>query len=440
MGWICKNAVMIEREQTECATDYIVPLAEGVELAAERLRAMQDTLGGLAVWAAYNQGDRLRDIAEDLERLARDARSAERELNCAAAEYHASLTPNFGEIRYNRLCNLAAIKRPKEGMGRRTKEIVIVDDTTIKSDRGIIVLLADEIAVLNKATKHRRWHLSAQALREDVPKADGGRRSMQQSEFRSVYSGLAAKLEFIAGESLFMRTGSGSGMVYVLSTAIQFVDERATQLPQAEVITENAEEDVREEGVVVVTTSEVSVAEEEVMPPAEQVPDDGDGPTAAPEEAEEPPEIPDKPVTAPEDEDVGTSPEVSDEPDASPPTAAPPEDPQPDIPKPEVTRSVIDTWRSVNEMAQATGLPDGIIAIFIDRNKHRLGRDFKSPQMRPRPHPTARGNILVQCYSPQFCNWAIASLEDAKRRLAEQDAQDAMAQQQENADGTTPES
>lgn len=372
---------------------------------------MQDVLGGLAVWAAHKQGGQLCGIADDLERLAQDARSAEREFNSAAAEYHASLTPNFGEIEYNRLCNLAAVKRPQDGMRKRTREIVIVDDATIKANRGVITLQPDEIALLNKIVKHREWHLPAFALRQSVPMADGGQRLLPQSEFRVVYSGLATKIESITGESLLMRAGSGRSICYVLSMTIQFVDERTTQTSEEEMIVDEAEKTDWEEDVVIVTTNEVTDFSDVVLEAVETLAED------VQDSYDAPPELVIAPV------ELIELPKTPDAPSVPPPVVQPPKGRKFGTLKPEVITKVLDTWHSAAEIARATGLPSDIIAIFIDRNKHRLGRDFKSPQMRPRPHPTARGDIMVQCYSPDFSDWAIASLEAAKRRLAEQDTQ-----------------
>ncbi len=63
-------------------------------------------------------------------------------------------------------------------------------------------------------------------------------------------------------------------------------------------------------------------------------------------------------------------------------------------------------WGGVEVIMERTQLPENIVRGFIARNRYKLGNQF----------PSARTNQGKVEYSPQFVQWAIDSLEQAKAR------------------------
>jgi hypothetical protein len=346
-------------ENQEPANLHIDLMLESAELSLQAIQEVRAAIGTTALEAVHEMDRaRVRDAARALGRAA-----------AALVDMASPPEPQHGqydeEIMFEKIVP-PQIRRPGPLISASDLiEIVFEDDTTLSIQGRRIPLDRRKLFIFNQLTTHHKVRTRDFAGRLFK---HGEYNKRGDSERRAIYNEIV-KLRDLLGLEVIKPYGVGSAAGSQLSQAVYFTDIRGPDAATPPAL--------------------------EPLPESERKRDP------------EPPEVPARePKTRPPALTNVVKPEIEEE-----------ESPRVAIGLKNVLRTErsADTrpWRPAEHIAERVKLPLEIVGRFIERNHSRLGGEFLASKRE------SIGGRYVEVFSPQFIDWAIASLERAKAREAE---------------------
>lgn len=341
-------------------------MLESAELSLEAIQAARTALGATALEAAHEiPRARIRDAARALGRAAA-------QLENLASPPEPLPEPYDEEVMFRKIVP-PQIKRPNGNIRALDLiEITIEDDTTVVVHGRRIPLARRKLFIFNRlVTSHKIL------TREFFGKLfDRSQCKSTSSERRAIYKEIN-ELRVLLGLDLIQSITIGKpGQGYALSQAVYFTDirEPRTVIPAVPPLVPEEVPifDPLPPQVHMHITEPAQLIEQRIKPAVGPFPEE-------------------KPTSFMYREDIVVVKNV------------------------QRTERPVDRrpWRPVEQIAGRIGLPIDVVGKFIDRNRFRFGAEFLAPKRK-----AVGGGRQIEVFSPQFVEWAVASLERAKANAA----------------------